>query len=114
VGKAIVAIILAAAAAAWAWCGPAAAGGADGKAVFQELNCTSCHKEAGKGVGSSVAEIAEAYAGKAQRLRDYLAGQAEAMMKPSKAAIMRRQIAKTKELSAAERQALADYLLGKQ
>jgi cytochrome c len=111
VRKAILAFILAAAAAAWCLAGPAAAGGADGKAVFKELNCGSCHKEAGKGVGASVKEVSRAYAGKAQRLADYLNGQAEALMNPAKAAIMRRQIAKTQELPPAERQALADYLL---
>jgi cytochrome c551/c552 len=111
VGKAIVAIILAAAAAAWCLAGPAAAGGAEGKAVFQELNCGSCHKEAGKGVGASLEDISQAYAGKGQRLADYLNGRAEALMNPAKAAIMRRQIAKTQELPPAERQALTDYLL---
>ena len=82
-----------------------------GEALFHSLHCNGCHRAEGKGVGMDLKQIARGYKAKTQRLNDYLAGKAEALLNPAKARVMANQIKKTKKLSSAERQALAGYLL---
>jgi cytochrome c len=52
-----------------------------------------------------------AYQGKEAQLVKYLNGESEAIVRPEKSSLMKRQIEKTKKLSDADRKALADYLL---
>jgi len=87
------------------------AGQTSGEGLFRSLKCSGCHRVQGKGVGMDLKEIARGYAGQAQRLNDYLTGQAEATLNPAKARVMANQIKKTKKLSPDQLQALAAYLL---
>ncbi len=85
--------------------------GPSGREVFQSLRCSGCHKVEGRGVGLELKQVAKGYAGQADRLEAYLAGEAEPLLNPAKARSMASQIRKTKKLSPAERKALVDYLL---
>ena len=87
----------------------------EGEAIFKSQGCISCHKKAGASkVNPSLAEIAAAYQGKPEQLIKYLQGESEAVVRPQKASIMKRYVKRTQALSDAERQALADYILGQQ
>ncbi|MBW2488813.1 MAG: c-type cytochrome [Deltaproteobacteria bacterium] len=87
----------------------------EGETIFKSQGCLSCHKkDSASKVNPSLTEIAAAYQGKAKQLIKYLQGEAEAIVKPEKASLMKRHIEKTKKLSDADRKALADYLLGQQ
>ncbi len=87
----------------------------DGETIFKSIGCMSCHKkESASKVNPSLTEISMAYQGKEAQLVKYLRGESEAIVRPEKASLMRRHIEKTKKLSDAERQALADYLLRQQ
>ncbi|MGB5745614.1 MAG: hypothetical protein WBM69_01450 [Desulfobacterales bacterium] len=52
-----------------------------------------------------------AYQGKEAQLVKYLKGESEAIVRPEKASLMKRQIEKTKMLSDADCKALTDYPL---
>ena len=54
------------------------------------------------------------YQGKQEQLIKYLKGEAEAIVRPDKAYLMKRHIEKTKKLEDAELKALTDYLLHQQ
>ncbi|MFZ0242117.1 MAG: c-type cytochrome [Desulfobacterales bacterium] len=83
-----------------------------GEALFKSQGCISCHRpESASKVNPSLTEIAGIYQGKQDQLRQYLNGEAEAIVKPDKAGMMKRHIEKTKQLSAAERQSLADFIM---
>jgi len=56
----------------------------------------------------SLVDIAQAYLGKKQQLIGYLNGQAGAIVKPEKAALMKRHVEKNKALTDPERTTLAD------
>jgi len=87
----------------------------DGETIFKSLGCTSCHKKEGSSkVNPSLTEIAQAYEGKETQLESYLKGESESIMRPEKAAMMKRQLEKTKALSDTDRRALAEYLLRRQ
>jgi cytochrome c len=84
----------------------------DGEAIFKSQGCMSCHKkESTSKVNPSLTEISMAYQGKEAQLVKYLNGESEAIVRPEKSSLMKRQIEKTKKLSDADRKALADYLL---
>jgi cytochrome c len=87
-------------------------GGSQGEAVFEAQRCGVCHKpETGK-MNPSLREIANAYQGKDEQLIKYLKGEADSVIKPEKADMMKRSVEKTKGLSADEQKALAGFLLG--
>jgi cytochrome c len=85
---------------------------ADGKALFDNNGCAMCHHAEKKGAGPSVQEIAKAYSGKKADLESYLAGKAEPTVEPSKAHMMKHSLEKIEAMSADDRGALADYMLG--
>ena len=87
----------------------------EGETIFKSQGCMSCHKkESTSKVNPSLTEIATAYQGKAEQLIKYLKGESEAIVRPEKSSVMKRQIEKTKKLSETDRKALTDYLLRRQ
>ena len=84
----------------------------DGEAIFKSQGCMTCHKKEGTSkINPSLAEISQAYQGKEEQLIKYLKGESEAIVRPEKGSMMKRQIEKTQKLSDADRKALADYML---
>lgn len=84
----------------------------EGEILFKSQGCTSCHKkQSASKVNPSLTEIAAAYQGKEEQLIKYLNGESEAIVRPEKANLMRRHLEKTKNLSDADRKAMADYIL---
>ena len=84
----------------------------DGEAIFKSQGCMTCHKKGGTSkINPSLAEISQAYQGKEAQLIKYLKGESDAIVRPEKGSMMKRQIEKTKNLSDADRKALADYML---
>jgi cytochrome c len=83
-----------------------------GKALFKSQGCTACHRPEGSSkVNPSLTEIAQMYKGKEDQLTSYLNGEAEAIVKPDKAGMMKRHIEKTKQLSDSDRKSVADYIM---
>jgi cytochrome c551/c552 len=91
---------------------PAAALGTDGKAIFDANRCGACHKEEAAGVGPSLKEIADLYAGNKSQMVSLLEGTGAPLKDTGKyERTMTRPIEKLKGLSAEELGALADYLV---
>ena len=85
----------------------------EGEAIFKSQGCMTCHKkESSSKVNPSLSEISQAYQGKEDQLIKYFKGESEAIVKPEKSSMMKRQIEKTKKLSDADLKLLADYMLG--
>ena len=83
-----------------------------GEALFKSQGCTACHRpESSSKVNPSLTEIAQMYQGKEDQLTHYLNGEAEAIVKPDKARMMKRYIEKTKQLSEADRKSIADFIM---
>ena len=83
-----------------------------GEALFKSQGCTACHRpESSSKVNPSLTEIAQMYQGKEDQLTRYLNGEAEAIVKPDKAGMMKRHIEKTKQLSDADRKSIADFIM---
>jgi cytochrome c551/c552 len=86
--------------------------GDDGESLFKSQGCTSCHRpDKSTKVNPSLAAIAESYRDNTEQLVRYLNGEADAIVKPDKAKLMKRYIERTKKLSASERKAIADYIM---
>jgi cytochrome c551/c552 len=84
----------------------------EGETIFKSQGCMSCHKkESTSKVNPSLSEISQAYQGKEAQLIEYLKGESEAIVKPEKSNLMKRKIEKTKNLSDADRKALAEFIL---
>ena len=84
----------------------------DGETIFKAQGCMSCHRpESASKVNPSLTEIARFYQGKQDQLIRYMNGEAEAIVKPDKAGMMRRYIEKTKKLSDADRKSIADFIM---
>jgi len=84
----------------------------DGEAIFKSQGCMLCHKkQSSSKVNPSLTDISQAYQGKEEQLIKYLKGESEAIVKPEKSSMMKRQIEKTKNLSDADRKAMADFIL---
>lgn len=84
----------------------------EGATIFKSQGCMSCHKkESSSKVNPSLTEISMAYQGKEEQLIKYLNGESEAIVRPEKSKLMKRQIEKTKSLSDTDRKALADFIL---
>ncbi|UCD81225.1 MAG: c-type cytochrome [Desulfobacterales bacterium] len=85
----------------------------DGEAIFKSQGCATCHKKVGTSkVNPSLSEISQAYQGKEEQLIKYLKGESEAIVRPEKSGLMKRQLEKTKKLSEADLKLLAGYMLG--
>jgi cytochrome c len=83
-----------------------------GQTLFKSQGCTACHRpESSSKVNPSLTEIAQMYQGKEDQLTRYLNGEAEAIVKPDKARMMKRHIEKTKQLSDADRKSIADFIM---
>ena len=83
-----------------------------GEVIFKSQGCASCHhSQSTSKVNPSLSAIAAAYSGKKDQLIQYLKGQAESIVKPEKASMMKRYIQKTQALSDEDRMALADFVL---
>ena len=86
--------------------------GEDGASIFKSQGCTSCHRpEKSTKVNPSLAAIAEFYSDNTDQLVRYLNGEADAIVKPDKAKLMKRYVERTKKLSESERKALAEYIM---
>jgi cytochrome c551/c552 len=86
--------------------------GDDGASIFKSQGCTSCHRpEKSTKVNPSLAAIAESYHENIEQLVRYLNGDADAIVKPDKAKLMKRYVERTKKLSASERKAIAEYIM---
>ena len=84
----------------------------EGETIFKSQGCRLCHKKESKSkVNPSLTEISQAYQGKEAQLIQYLQGNAEAIVRPEKANLMKRHLEKTKKLSDADLKSLAGYLL---
>ena len=84
----------------------------DGEAIFKSQGCMLCHKkQSSSKVNPSLTDISQAYQGKEEQLIKYLEGESEAIVKPEKSGMMKRQIEKTKNLSDADRKAMAGFIL---
>lgn len=86
--------------------------GDDGASIFKSQGCTSCHRpDKSTKVNPSLAAIAESYHENTEQLVRYLNGEADAIVKPDKAKLMKRYVERTKKLSASERKAIAEYIM---
>jgi cytochrome c len=84
----------------------------DGETIFKSHGCMSCHKKESRSkVNPTLGEISHAYQGKQEQLIKYLKGEADAIVRPEKSNLMKRKIEKIKNLSDADRKALADFIL---
>ena len=83
-----------------------------GASLFESHGCGSCHEYASdSGSFPALPELAQAYKGKQKQLMLYLKGEAEPIVRPEKAGMMKRQLEKTKAMSDSDREALADFIL---
>lgn len=83
-----------------------------GAFLFESHGCDACHRlESRSGGTPAVPELAEAYKGKQKQLILYLKGEADPIVQPEKAGMMKRQLEKTSAMSDADREALADFIL---
>ena len=86
--------------------------GEDGSSIFKSQGCASCHRpDKSTKVNPSLAAIAESYDDNTDQLVRYLNGEADAIVKPDKAKLMKRYVERTKKLSESERKALAEYIM---
>ncbi len=94
------------------WFAAPALAAEQGEALFKSQGCTACHRPEGSSkVNPSLTEIAHMYQGKEVQLTRYLNGEAEAIVKPDKAGMMKRHIEKTKQLTDADRKSIADFIM---
>jgi cytochrome c551/c552 len=90
----------------------ASVGAEEGEAIFKSQSCGSCHKAGGSGISPSLKTISEAYLNKEDQLMRYLKGEAEPIINPERAGMMRRYIKMTQSLSDEERKILVDFMMG--
>ena len=79
--------------------------------VFESQGCGICHKPEASGASPSLKEIAQAYQGKEDHLIGFFKGEAEAIVRPAKANMMKGFIEKTKALSDEDRKTLAGFIM---
>ena len=82
----------------------------DGKAVFDSLYCSICHKPHEGVTGVTLPQIARTYES-SDHLMQYFAGKTEAIVEPAKSSIMWDQKKKIQKLPEAKQKALADYIM---
>ncbi len=90
---------------------PALAVASEGEKIFKTKGCTVCHKVDRNTVGPSLKHISEVYRQKGGNLVAYLKGQADAIVDPSKAAMMKNYLRPLKSLSDDQIKALADFIM---
>ncbi len=83
----------------------------DGRKLFSSKGCTVCHKEKLDTVGPSLSKISAKYNGDKDSLIKFLRGKHPAIVDPARYTMMKPQISITKQMSDAELNALADYIL---
>lgn len=83
----------------------------DGAEIFQKNRCGTCHQPATESAGPSLQKIAQDYKEKNGDLVAFLKGEAEPIVDPSKADMMKPLLMPLKSLSEEEYKALADYIL---
>lgn len=82
-----------------------------GKNLFSKKGCVACHQLATKTAGPSLNEIAAAYDGNKDGLIAFLKEEAEPIVDPAQAAIMKPQLAVTKNFKPEELDAIVEYIL---
>lgn len=82
-----------------------------GKTIFNQKACDMCHKKSLSSIGPSLEEIAFSYSGRENTLVNYLKGDAPAIVKPSKAYIMKGQLIKLKAIDESKIKAIARYIV---
>lgn len=84
----------------------------NGKELFANNTCTSCHQEDTKLIGPALKDIANKYIETGADMVKFLKGEGEAIVvtDPSQVAIMQANFAVTKQLSDPELQAIVDYI----
>ncbi|PIQ15289.1 MAG: cytochrome C552 [Flavobacteriales bacterium CG18_big_fil_WC_8_21_14_2_50_32_9] len=82
-----------------------------GKELYTAKGCVACHQLEIKTVGPSIKDIAAAYEGNKDGLIAFLKEEAEAIVDPAQAAVMKPQLAVTKALPTEELNAIVDYIL---
>lgn len=85
--------------------------GADGKTLFEENGCGSCHRVDKEVVGPSLRTISSAYGADLEGLTRFLNGEKDPIVDPAKFGIMKPNLKRTQALDAEGREALAEYLL---
>ena len=90
---------------------PTMAVASEGEKIFKSKGCGTCHKANINTVGPSLKHIAEVYKQKNGDLVAYLKGQADAIVDPSKAAMMKNYLRPLKSLSDEQIKALADFIM---
>jgi cytochrome c len=88
-------------------------GSVSGEEIFTSKGCVACHQADAKTVGPSLKDIAAAYSGNPDGLTAFLKGEGEAIVDPAQAAVMQPQIAVTKDMSAAELEAVVNHIMSK-
>lgn len=91
--------------------GPGIAAAADGKAVFESLRCSTCHKPDQRSTGAALADIAKAYPDRDQLVK-FFAGETKPVIETEKPGMMRGQMPRLQALSDEDKKALADYIFG--
>lgn len=87
---------------------------AGGESIFKSKGCNACHQpDQDTPMAPSLKTIQGKYGGDVDALIAFLKGQASPKLWPEKAAIMKAQLGKIKDLSDAELKSLAEYILGK-
>lgn len=87
---------------------------AGGESIFNAKGCNACHKpDQDTPMGPSLKTIQGKYGGDVDAMIAFLKGQKEPIVWPDKAAIMRPQLDRIKDLSDDQLRALAEYILGK-
>ncbi len=82
-----------------------------GAFLFESHGCNSCHRHASSSSSfPALTELAQAYKGKQKQLILYLKGEADPIVQPEQAGMMKRQLEKTSAMSDDDRKALADYI----
>ncbi len=83
----------------------------EGEKIFKSKGCGTCHKANINTVGPSLKHIAEVYRQKNGDLVAYLKGNADAIVDPAKAAMMKNYLKPLKHLSDEQIKALADFIM---
>ncbi len=86
----------------------------EGESIFKAKGCNACHKpDQDTPMAPSLKTIQGKYGGDVDAMIAFLKGQKEPIVWPDKAAIMKAQLARLKDLSDDQLRALAEYILGK-
>jgi len=79
--------------------------------VFESQGCGVCHKPSGGVANPSLIDISKNYTDREGQLIKYFKGEAEPVINPQRAGIMKPHLEKTKALSDADLKNLADFIM---